>query len=382
VKKMNSASAVIIGGGIIGTSIAYHLCKNGINDIVLLEKDYLSAGSTGRCGGGIRQQWSERPNVRLAMRSVELFEKFKQDIGMDIEYYQGGYLLLAFTDEEVELFEKNVKMQKEEGLDVDLLSKKETAEKFPYINTADIKAAAFCSSDGHANPHLATMGYARAAAKHGARILTRTKATDIDVSNNSIKGVYTDKGYIKTNLVINAAGGYSHEVGKMAGVNLPTESYRHQIFVTEPVEHLMDPLVISFEKNFYIRQTKSGNFIMGQGDEDEKPGHNENPGWRFLTEMTEKMPKFFPFLKQMRVLRHWAGLYNMSHDALPIIDKSSEVTDFFYAVGFSGHGFMLAPAVGEAMAEWIVHGETKHVDISNLNIERFAKGVTKEKNVV
>ncbi|MEA2067313.1 MAG: FAD-binding oxidoreductase [Thermotogota bacterium] len=379
---MNSASAVIIGGGIIGTSIAYHLCKNGINDIVLLEKDYLSAGSTGRCGGGIRQQWSERPNVRLAMRSVELFNKFKKDIGMDIEYYQGGYLLLAFTDEEVELFENNVKMQKEEGLDVNFLSKKETAEKFPYINTSDVKAAAFCSSDGHANPHLATMGYAKAAAKRGARILTRTKATDIDVSNNSIKGVNTDKGYIKTSLVINAAGGYSHEVGKMAGIDLPTESYRHQIFVTEPVEHLMDPLVISFEKNFYIRQTKSGNFIMGQGDEDEKPSHNENPGWRFLTEMTEKMPKFFPFLKQMRVLRHWAGLYNMSPDALPIIDKSSEITDFYYAVGFSGHGFMLAPAVGEAMAEWIVHGETKHVDISNLNIERFAKGVTREKNVV
>ncbi|MGC9384234.1 MAG: NAD(P)/FAD-dependent oxidoreductase [Kosmotogaceae bacterium] len=379
---MNSASAVIIGGGIIGTSIAYHLCKNGINDIVLLEKDYLSAGSTGRCGGGIRQQWSERPNVRLAMRSVELFNKFKEDIRMDIEYYQGGYLLLAFTDEEVELFEKNVKMQKEEGLDVNFLSKKETAEKFPYINTTDVKAAAFCSSDGHANPHLATMGYAKAAAKRGARILTRTKATDIDVSNKSINGVYTDKGYIKTNLVINAAGGYSHEVGKMVGVDLPTESYRHQIFVTEPVEHLMNPLVISFEKNFYIRQTKSGNFIMGQGDEDEKPSHNENPGWRFLTEMTTKMPKFFPFLKQIRVLRHWAGLYNMSPDALPIIDKSTEISDFYYAIGFSGHGFMLAPAVGEAVAEWIVHGETKHVDISNLNIERFAKGVTREKNVV
>jgi sarcosine oxidase subunit beta len=379
---MNSASAVIIGGGIIGTSIAYHLCKNGMNDIVLLEKDYLSAGSTGRCGGGIRQQWSERPNVRLAMRSVELFKKFKDDIGMDIEYFQGGYLLLAFNDEEVGLFEKNVKMQNEEGLDVNFLTKEETAEKFPYINTSEVKAAAFCSSDGHANPHLATMGYAKAAAKRGARILTRTKATDIDVTNNSIKGVNTDKDYIKTSLVINAAGGYSHEVGKMAGVNLPTESYRHQIFVTEPVEHLMDPLVISFEKNFYIRQTKSGNFIMGQGDEDEKPSHNENPGWRFLTEMATKMPKFFPFLKQIRVLRHWAGLYNMSPDALPIIDKSTEISDFYYAVGFSGHGFMLAPAVGEAMAEWIVHGETKHVDISNLNIERFAKGVTREKNVV
>ncbi|MFO7882494.1 MAG: FAD-binding oxidoreductase [Kosmotogaceae bacterium] len=379
---MNKASVVIIGGGITGTSIAYHLSKNGVKDIVLLEKDYLSAGSTGRCGGGIRQQWSERPNVRLAMRSVELFEKYREEIGIDIEYHQGGYLLLAFNDEEVELYKNNVKMQQEEGLDVDFLTKKETAEKFPFINTSDVRAAAFCSSDGHANPHLATMGYAKAAEKLGAKIIIRTKVTDIDVSNNKIRGVNTDKGYIKTSLVINAAGGYSHEVGKMAGIDLPTESYRHQIFVTEPVEHLMDPLVISFEKNFYIRQTKAGNFIMGQSDEDEKPSHNENPGWRFLIEMTTKMPKFFPFLKQIRVLRHWAGLYNMSPDALPIIDKSTEISDFYYAIGFSGHGFMLAPAVGEAMAEWIVHGETKHVDISNLNIERFAKGVTREKNVV
>ncbi len=379
---MNKASVVIIGGGIIGTSIAYYLCKNGINDIVLLEKDYLSAGSTGRCGGGIRQQWSERTNVRLAMRSVELFQKYEEEIGLDIEYYQGGYLLLAFNDEEAELFKNNVEMQQEEGLDVNFLGKKETAEKFPFINTSVVKAAAFCSSDGHANPHLATMGYAKAAEKLGARIMTRTKALDIDVTNNKIQGVNTDKGYIKTAMVINAAGGFSHEVGKMAGIDLPTESYRHQIFVTEPVEHIMDPLVISFENNFYIRQTRAGNFIMGQSDEDEKPSHNENPGWRFLTEMTTKMPEFFPFLNQMRVLRHWAGLYNMSPDALPIIDKSTEVTDFYYAVGFSGHGFMLAPAVGEAMAEWIASGKTKKVDISNLNIKRFAKGVTREKNVV
>lgn len=379
---MNKASVVIIGGGIIGTSIAYHLCKNGITDIVLLEKDYLSAGSTGRCGGGIRQQWSERANVRLAMRSVELFQKYSEEIGLDIEYYQGGYLLLAFTDEEVELFESNVKLQQEEGLDVKLLTKKEIAEKFSFINTSGVKAAAFCSSDGHANPHLATMGYAKAAENLGANIMTRTKAIGIDVINNKIQGVNTDKGYIKTGLVINAAGGYSHEVGQMAGVDLPTESYRHQIFVTEPVEHIMDPLVISFENNFYIRQTKAGNFVMGQSDDDEKPSHNENPGWRFLIEMTTKMPKFFPFLKQMRVLRHWAGLYNMSPDALPIIDKSTTISDFYYAVGFSGHGFMLAPAVGEAMAEWIAYGKTRKVDISNLNIKRFAKGVTREKNVV
>jgi len=282
------ASVVIIGGGIIGTAIAFYLCKKGMKDVVLVEKSYLSSGSTGRCGGGIRQQWSERMNVRLAMRSVKLFERFEEEIGMDIEYYQGGYLLLAYTDEEVEL----------------------------------LKLATFCPTDGHANPHLATMAYAKAAEKMGAMILTHTEVTDIDVQSGQIKGVLTTKGYIKTSVVVNAAGGFSREVGLMAGVELPTESYRHQIFVTEPLEHILDPLVISFVNNFYIRQTKSGNFIMGQGDKDEPPSHKHDPSWKFLTEMTEKMPHFFPFLKEVRVLRHWAGLYNMSPDAQPIIDKS------------------------------------------------------------
>jgi len=376
------ASVVIIGGGIIGTAIALYLCKNGMNDVVVLEKNYLSSGATGRCGGGIRQQWSERMNVRLAMRSVKLFENFEEDVGMDIEYYQGGYLLLAYTDEEVGFFEKNVKMQQEEGLDVRILAKQEVERMFPFMNLEGVKLATYCPTDGHANPHLATFAYARAAERMGAKIYTHTEATGIDVANGQIIGVQTSKGYIKTSIVINAAGGYSKEVGLMAGVELPTESYRHQIFVTEPLEHILDPLVISFENNFYIRQTKSGNFIMGQGDKDEPPSHNRNPSWRFLKEMTQKMPKFFPFLEDVRVLRHWAGLYNMSPDAQPIIDKADNVQDFYFAVGFSGHGFMLAPAVGEALAEWIVYGKPEKVDISNLKIDRFAKGVSREKNVV
>ncbi|AKI97470.1 NAD(P)/FAD-dependent oxidoreductase [Kosmotoga pacifica] len=376
------ASVVIIGGGIVGTAIAFHLCKEGLKDVVLVEKSYLSSGATGRCGGGIRQQWSERMNVRLAMRSVKLFERFHEDVGMDIEYYQGGYLLLAYTDEEVELFHKNVAMQQEEGLNVRILSKEETARKFPFMNLAGLKLATFCPTDGHANPHLATMAYAKAAEKMGATILARTEVTDIDVQNGQIVGIQTTKGYIKTSVVVNATGGFSREVGLMAGVELPTESYRHQIFVTEPLEHILDPLVISFTNNFYIRQTKSGNFVMGQGDKDEPPSHKHDPSWKFLVEMTTKMPKFFPFLKNVRVLRHWAGLYNMSPDAQPIIDKAESVSDFYFAVGFSGHGFMLAPAVGEAIAEWIVHGHPKKVDISNLKLERFSKGVSKEKNVV
>ncbi|KUK80106.1 MAG: Glycine/D-amino acid oxidase, deaminating [Mesotoga prima] len=373
---------VVIGGGVIGTAVAFYLAKNGVSDVVVLEKDYLSSGSTGRCGGGIRQQWSERMNVRLAMRSVEHFKRFESEVGFDIEYFQGGYLLLAYTEEEVLLFERNTKMQQEENLDVELLSKNEASSRFSFINMSGVRAVAYCSSDGHANPHLTTFAYARAAERMGVEILTHTSAENIITEDGRIVAVQTSKGKIETEVVVNAAGGYSHEVGAMAGVELPTESYRHQIFVTEPLEHIMDPLVISFENNFYIRQTKAGNFIMGQGDKDELPGHNVTPTWKFLREMTEKMPKFFPFLRDVRVLRHWAGLYNMSPDAQPIIDRAVDIDNFYYAIGFSGHGFMLAPAVGEAVAEWIVHGEPRSVDISNLSLNRFQEGFTIEKNVV
>ncbi|HNS35234.1 MAG TPA: FAD-binding oxidoreductase [Mesotoga sp.] len=373
---------VVIGGGVIGTAVAFYLAKNGVSDVVVLEKDYLSSGSTGRCGGGIRQQWSERMNVRLAMRSVEHFKRFESEVGFDIEYFQGGYLLLAYTEEEVLLFERNTKMQQEENLDVELLSKNEASSRFSFIDMSGVRAAAYCSSDGHANPHLTTFAYARAAERMGVEVLTHTSAEKIITEDGRIVAVQTSKGKIETEVVVNAAGGYSHEVGAMAGVELPTESYRHQIFVTEPLEHIMDPLVISFENNFYIRQTKAGNFIMGQGDKDELPGHNVTPTWKFLREMTEKMPKFFPFLRDVRVLRHWAGLYNMSPDAQPIIDRAVDIDNFYYAIGFSGHGFMLAPAVGEAVAEWIVHGEPRSVDISNLSLNRFQEGFTIEKNVV
>jgi len=373
---------VIIGGGVIGTATAFYLAKSGIRNVAVLEKNYLSSGSTGRCGGGIRQQWSERMNVRLAIRSVEHFKRFDSEVGFDIEYNQGGYLLLAYTDEEVLSFNKNTSMQKEEGLDVELLSREETSKKFPFINLTDVKAAAYCPSDCHANPHLTTFAYARAAQRMGVDILTHTSAKRILTEKGRVTGVLTDRGEIESEIVVNAAGGYSQEVGEMAGIDLPTESYKHQILVTEPLEHFMDPLVISFEKNFYIRQTKSGNFIMGQGDKAELPGHDVTPTWRFLREMTGKMPEFFPFLSDMRVLRHWAGLYNMSPDGLPIIDRSCEIEAFYCAIGFSGHGFMLAPAVGEAVAEWITYGEPRSVDISNLSMNRFEQGFSREKNVV
>lgn len=379
---MIDPQVVIIGGGITGTAIAYHLAKLGAKQVTIIEKDYLSSGATGRCGGGIRQQWSSPYNVRLSMRSVAHFEKFKEEMDMDIEYYQGGYLLLSFDDEEAAQFEKNVEMQRSEGLEVEVLTAKAVAERYPYICTDGLKIATFCQKDGHANPHKATFGYANAAKQLGVKILTHTNAEKVDVHAGKVTGVHTTRGFFPADIVINAAGPWSKEVGEIAGVDLPTESYRHQIFVTEGLEYFFPFMAISFSGNFYIRQALHGQFIMGKGDADEVPGFNRNVTYRFEKEMAVQMTRRFPFLENLRILRHWAGHYNMSPDAQPIIGESPDVKGYYYSVGYSGHGFMIAPAIAEGLARLIMTGTSPYVDLEPLNLHRFSGETVREKNVV
>ena len=290
---------------------------------------------------------------------------------------------MAFTEEEAERFERNVEIQREEGLSVEILTPKMVKERYPFIDTSELKLATFCGKDGHANPHLANFGYAFAARRMGVDIYTHTEVLDVIVEGGAVKGVVTRRGSFRCEIVVNAAGGWSREVGKMAGIDFPTTSYRHQIFVTEPLEDFFPFMAISFDGNFYMRQTKHGQMIMGQGDPNERPGINRRVTYSFLKSMAEKMTRIFPFLRNVRVIRQWSGCYNMSPDAQPIVGCSSDVDGFCYAVGFSGHGFMLAPAVGEALAETILYGKSTHVDISHLRLERFEEGKTEiEGNVV
>jgi|UniRef100_A0A7V3RFQ7 sarcosine oxidase subunit beta len=379
---IKEASAVIIGGGIIGSSIAFNLLKMGMKDVSIFERSYISSGSTGRCGGGIRQQWSSPMNVRLAMRSVKLFENFKIDVGNDIEYYQGGYLLLAYTDSEADDFVKNVTMQKAQGLDVELLTPLMIKEKFPFLNIEGIKVGSWCQSDGHANPQIANIAYAIAIRKLGGDFNSHTEVKGIDVKNGEIIGVETDKGFVSTHTVIDTAGANSAKIGEMVDVKIPVYGERHQILITEPVNHFLDPLVINFNHNYYVRQTHHGSLIMGQGDKNPAPGEDLGNTIEFLEEMAAKMTKDFPLLKKVHIVRQWSGAYDMSPDAQPVIDEAHELSRFIYATGFSGHGFMLAPAVGEAVAEMVIHGKSMTMDISNLKIDRFREKVEKEHNVV
>ncbi|MGM0445585.1 MAG: NAD(P)/FAD-dependent oxidoreductase [Bacillota bacterium] len=370
----SNAEIVIIGGGVIGASIAYNLADKGIKDIVVLEKNYISSGSTGSCGAGIRQQWGTEMNCLLAKKSMKIFENMNDILGTkkDIELKQGGYLLLAYSKEELNQFKENIKLQHRLDIPSKLLTVKQAKEIVPQLNTDGITGAAYCPTDGHANPFRVTDAYVEAAKRKGVKFYTYTKAEDIVTKNGKIQKVVTDKGDINTNMVVNAAGGFSKEVSKMAGIDIPTKSERHEILVTEQVNPILKPMVMSFSYNIYCQQTPDGSFIMGYGDPDEPESHNINSSWQFLEEMSKKVTNLLPFLKNLRVVRQWAGLYNITPDAQPILDESSKIDGFYMAVGFSGHGFMIAPMTGILMAEMIT-GEDLSLNIK-LDLERFEKG--------
>jgi sarcosine oxidase, subunit beta len=370
----NSAEVVIIGGGVVGCSIAYNLAKQGCKDVIVIEKNFLASGSSGRCAAGIRQQWGTEMNCKLAKGSMEIFENMNEILQADrsIDLKQGGYLLLAFSDEELEQFRKNIKLQHKFNIPSREIDFQEAREIVPYINLEGVTGAAFSPTDGHANPFYVTQAYAEAAKKLGVEIYTFTKVLGIDVENDKIVGVKTDKGYIKTDTVVNAAGGFAKEIANMVGVNIPVKPERHEILVTEPVNQIQGPMVMSFSYNIYCQQTPDGSFLMGYGPDNPPESHSANSSWGFLEIMARKTTKILPLLRNLRVVRQWAGSYIMTPDSQPILDESKEIERFYMAVGFSGHGFMISPMTGKIMAEMIT-GNKLSIDLK-LELERFEKG--------
>ncbi|MFA7573795.1 MAG: FAD-binding oxidoreductase [Lutispora sp.] len=370
-----TANVVIIGGGISGCSIAYNLAKKGIKDIVVIEKQYLTSGSTGRCGAGIRMQWGTERNCLLSKMAVEFFENANEELGADhdIEFKQGGYLIVAATEKEVDQFKKNVVLQNSLGIPSVYLSPKEAKEIIPHMDETKILGATFCPRDGHLNPFHTTEAFAHAAKRLGVEFMTYTTVTGITTQNGKVTGVQTDKGYISTPIVVNAAGGYSKIIGEMAGIDVPIYAQRHQILVTEPVEPLQGPMYMSFALNIYCQQSPHGSFIMGRGDDNEPTDLRINSSWQFMEEMAKTSCGLLPLLAKLRIVRQWAGLYTMTKDAHPIYGAVKELEGFYLACGFSGHGFMLGPATGLLMAETIL-GEPTTIPIDNLDKDRFARG--------
>lgn len=379
----SKADVVIIGGGISGCGLAYNLAKRGV-DVLVFEKDYLSSGATGACGAGIRQQWSTHENAELAIASVKIFEKLTKELGEDIEFRQGGYLIAVHDKKEMEQAVKNVEMQRTLGLQVEILGSERITDIVPILDVKGMKAigATFCPTDGHANPFKTTFAYANAAKRKGAQIYTHTKVICVKKDKNKVIGVKTDKGAVKTDVVVNAAGVWSKDIAAMVGVKTPNVPIRKEIIATERLKPMFEAMVISFKDGIYFSQQKEGQIIGGIPSPEQKPGYKTIPTISFMQHMASTLIRYAPVLKHVNLLRHWTGFYDVTPDSRPILGETKNLKGFIHCHGFSGHGFMLSPMVSKLLSDFIVDGKTSDV-LSSLNLNRFKdKKIEHEMSVV
>jgi len=368
------ADVVIIGGGVIGLSISYHLGQRKMGKIVLLEKGQLGEGSTSRCVGGIRTQFSTEINIRFSLESIKTFDHFEEEFGVNPEFKRIGYLFLATTDQDVKVFQQNLILQKQFGIPVEWLDSDEIRRRFPYLKMDDILGGTFSPRDGYAGPSEVLSGFGGGAKRTGVRIYEGVEAKEILVDKGKVTGVRTNGGEISSPVVVNAGGPYASLVAEMAGLCIPVKPLRRQIFVTAPF-HLTDqtiPLTIDFHRGWYFRQEVDG-FLLS-GPLDREPSFNTNTDYEAMVEASENAIYRVPALEKAQIARGWAGLYEISPDNHAILGKVPGLEGFILANGFSGHGFQHSPAVGRVISELILEGKASTIDISSLSIERFERG--------
>ncbi|SMX80949.1 MULTISPECIES: FAD-binding oxidoreductase [Brevibacterium] len=391
-----SAEVVIIGAGVMGASIAYHLAKHDVEDIVLVERDVPGSGSTSKAAGGVRCQFSDEVNIALSTRSLEVLRNFETNFGVDIDLVSNGYLFLLDSAETADTFAANVELQQRMGLDSRMLTVAEVAELAPYINTEGLVAGAFNPTDGHCTPEAVVSGYISAARELGVTVVKNCEVTgfestvgeDPSGSTRTVQSVLTTKGRIECVQVVCAAGAWSGLIGEAAGVDLPVKPLRREIMVSEPVDEAklgIDlsrmPFTIDFSTSFYVHPEGPG-LLFGCPDETDVWDFDDkrNPDW--LPTLAELIESRARGLGEVEAKRGWAGLYEMTPDHNALIGEAEELSGFFYACGFSGHGFLMGPAVGEVVAD-LMTGREPFVDVSGLDKRRFAtSGLRKELNIV
>jgi len=371
-----TAEAVIIGGGVMGVSTAYHLALKGCQDVLLLEREsFLGMEATGKCAGGIRYQFGTEINVRLSQLSLPMLDRFEEELGQPIDLRYCGYLFLLTNEEDAAVFRQNVEMQRRLGVETQWLGPDEIARMVPLLNMDGILAGTIHPGDGLADPNGVVQGYASGARRQGAKLLTGVQVTGIRVESGRVRGVITDQGEVATPVVVNAAGPWAGEVGKMAGVDIPIVPVRRQIVVTGPMPEIPPdfPFVIEFAKSLYFHREGPG-ILTGMSNPDEIVSFDQSLDQNWELVHMEAAMKRLPILEKAGLASHWAGLYENSPDAHPILGRIPEVEGFYCVGGFSGHGFQHGPACGLLLAEEILDGKAHTLDISQLDLARFSEG--------
>ncbi len=371
-----TADVVVVGGGVVGTSAAYHLAAAGAGSVLLLERaDTLGTGSTGACAGGFRHQFSSRINVLLSLASIPMITGFEETHGLPLDVVQHGYLFLVRGEASWERFTAAAEMQRSLGVDARLLAAEDAASLVPGLSTDGVVGATFCPDDGIADPSGLTLGYATAARRAGAEIETGVEVHSIEVDGDRVRGVITAAGGVATPVVVNAAGPWAALLAATAGVDLPLEPVPRHVVTTGPFPGAPErrTLVVDADTSFYFHREGEG-VLMGMGSPRERPSFDTRADEELIAnELLPTAVRVFPPLERAAVTRTWCGLYEMTPDRHPIIGPAP-IEGLFLANGFSGHGFQHAPIVGRLLAEMIVEGRARTVDVSALGFERFARG--------
>jgi len=380
----NTADAVIIGGGILGLSVAFHLAKADYGNIVLVEKEpLLGSGATAKAAGGIRAQFVTKENIQMSMLSEELFKKFKDDTGYDALFDQVGYLFLIKEDKDVENFKKSYELQKSLGLNVEILKPEEIGRYAPHVSLDGVQFGTFCKDDGLGDPHEFLSGYDHAARKLGVKIEFDAEVTNINTVSDKIVSVKTVRGDISTPMVINCAGPYAKEIGKMVGADIKVEPIKRQIVTTGELSFVEPyfPMVVDVSSGLYCHKESKG-MLLGWADKSIEPSYDISIDPDYTDGILERALNLIPQLEEAEVANEWAGLYETTPDHREIIGFEPKVKGMFHVVGFSGHGFMHAPAAGLITAE-LLTGKDTSIDISNYSPTRFNEGtIVKETNVI
>jgi len=369
------AEVVIIGGGIIGVSIAYYLAKKGAGKVVVLERGIMGEGSTGKCAGGIRTQFSTGINIRFSLLSLKVFEGFQAEFGVDPEFHPVGYLFLAAQERQWQVLKETAQRMQGMGLDVKVLDPDEIQRQWPFLRVDDLLGGSYTKGDGYAGPYEVLQGFAKGARRLGAMLREATEVTGIQVKKGRVQAVEVATGErVVTPVVINAAGPYAGQVAAMVGLDLPVRPVRRQLFFTDPFQELPScfPLVIDLEHGWYMRREGEG--LLLAGPQDAESSFNERVDFEAQEWTAARSLHRVPILERARIVRGWAGLYDISPDHHAIVGPFPEIRGFICANGFSGHGFQHSPAVGILVAELIAEGHAKTIDIYPLRPQRFREG--------